>query len=267
MTNTQQILAKAVQLIRKRKMSITGTIQSFQWLNSKFQFQTDIVVKCRDAAFTPWGRSRHLALGEATFTDWQDKSGVLTGYSFEESGKKVSATFQGKRVWNCYDTTFEFDPTVTSTRYKIKRPSKNLVATADGFVVMDDATAAGGNGKAPAPQKEIRDLYSEKKERVFLLASHALDDIRSQNKTSVMAAEMFDYIAGLAGGEVDKYEVGKALSQLGVRRWGGRREKYDLTDHRVDLGTKDTEARGDALDHLFDPTRHPGVKELAGVLS
>ncbi len=183
---TQKLTAKSIQLIRKRKMSITATIQSFEWLNSRIQFQTDVIVKCREAAFTPWGRAKHLQLGEVGFTDWRDKSGVLTGYSYDESGKSIPITFQGKRFWDTYDTSYEFDPMDTSTKYTLKRPTKEiLLPGAEGY---DE----GGGGAAGGAYIRDRNFHSEKKNRIDVLVSHAVNDFREQGKFTVPGAEMFD---------------------------------------------------------------------------
>lgn len=222
MTTTQQILARAVQLIRKRRTSISGTIQSFNWLNSKFQFQTDIVCKCREAAFRPWGRAHNLGLGEVGFTDWIDKSGVMTGYTFEEMQKEYSLTHQSKRLWNCYDTAFEFDPLETSTRYTLKRPKKEIDLTGG------EVDGAGDNGVAPRPIIRDKNLHSERKNRVDVLVAHAVDDFREKQQLIVTKSEMFDYVNGLAGGEVDKQAIGAALSRMGVKRSGHEMSKYNL---------------------------------------
>lgn len=263
MTTTQQILAKAVQLIRKRKMSITGTIQAFEWLNSKFQFQTDIVVKCRDAAFTPWGKGRRLQLGEVSFTDWKDKSGVMTGYSYDESQKIVSVTFQGKRFWNCYDTTFEFDPMETSTRYTLKRPQKEIIMP--GAAGSDD-----NNSDAPrTPFIRDKNYHSERKNRIDVIVAQAVDDLRTQDKYLVKKGDMFEMVNSLAGSDVDHRDIGAALSRLGIKTYGSGLSKYNLTPseevHGVDIGTRSNKEEADgALDHLFDPSNHPGVKDLVG---
>jgi hypothetical protein len=269
MTTTQQILAKAIQLIRKRKMSIGGTIQSFQWLNSKFQFQTDIIVKCREAAFTPWGRERHLGMGEVSLTSWQDKSGVMTGYPYDERPTNHERPWQGERWWNCYDTTFEFDPMVTSTRYKMKRPTKTIIAGANGYEVVQPSSSSDPNENPQTP--DIRDgkIISDRKERIDVLVAQAVDDFRTRDEFIINTSEMFEHVNELVGQDVDKNVVGSALRKMGVRRYGTGGIKYNLypdeEKHGVDLGTKDQDAKDSALARLFDPTKHPGVRDLAGV--
>ncbi len=220
-TTTQRILSKAVQLIRKRKMSIHGTIQSFGWLNSKFQFQTDVICKCREAAFRPWGRERNLGLGEVGFTDWQDKSGVLTGYPFEELQREFSFTHQSKRFWNCYDTDFEFDPLETSTRYTLKRPKKEIVLPGS------DGSSRSDTGPQTPYIRDIK-MHSERKGRIDSLVADAVYDFREKGQFKVKTGEMFDFVNGLAGHEVDKAEIGAALKRMGIKKCGSGYSHYNL---------------------------------------
>ncbi len=251
MTTTQQILTKAVQLIRKRKMSISGTIQSFQWLNSKFQFQTDVIVKCREAAFSPWGRSRRLGLGEVGFTRWIDKSGILTGYTYEESAKEIPVTWQSKRFWDCYDTSYEFNPMETSTRYTLKRPQKEIV--------LPGAETDGNNeGVAPrAPYIRDKNYHSEKKNRIDVLVSHAVNDFRERQQLIVTKKDMFDFVNGLAGCEVDIKLVGTALSRMGIKTCGHNYSKYNLyPDEEI--------SQADDTPGFFNPTAKDKARSIAG---
>src|ERR1035437_5551985 len=121
-STTQKLLNKGMTQIRKKKLSITSTLQDFAWMNNRGEFQTDTIVKCRESAFTPWGKKQGVDLGEVGFLTFRDKSGISTGYAYEESGQEFQLVFQGKRFWDCYDTDLVFDPTESMTKYKIKGP-------------------------------------------------------------------------------------------------------------------------------------------------
>jgi hypothetical protein len=124
---TQKLMNKGLTQIRKKKLSIFCTLQDFGWLNGRAEFQTDIIAKCRESAFTPWGRKHGVDLGEVGFITLRDKSGIMTGYAYDETFKEYQTVFQGKRFWNYYDTNFIFDPIQSMTKYVIKKPEKEIV--------------------------------------------------------------------------------------------------------------------------------------------
>jgi len=115
-----KLLNAGVQVLRHRNLSMIVSVQSLNWLNARLQWQADIIVKCRDLAFTPWGRDKHLQPGEVMQTTWIDKSGILTGSSYEESFKTYPMQFFGKRYWNAYSTQHEFDIMEYKTKYRLK---------------------------------------------------------------------------------------------------------------------------------------------------
>jgi hypothetical protein len=128
-----------IQVMRHRNITFTSTIQSFDWLNARMQWQTDVIVKCRDLAFTPWGRSCNLNQGEVISTVWIDKSGVLTGYSYDETHRVYSLKFFGKRVWGHYDTQHEVDIMGMNTKYEVEREVKRIGR--DGLVINEQRIA------------------------------------------------------------------------------------------------------------------------------
>ena len=129
-----KLLNAGVQIIRHRNLSMIVSVQSLSWLNARLQWQADVIVKCRDLAFTPWGRSKHLLPGEVMQTNWIDKSGVLTGTSYEESFKTYPMQFFGKRYWNAYSTQHEFDIMDYKTKYKLKANVREISAVDDSEI-------------------------------------------------------------------------------------------------------------------------------------
>lgn len=115
-----KFLTAGVQLIRHRNLTLVLTIQSLEWLNSRLQWQSDIIIKCRDLAFSPWGREKKLAQGEVISTTFIDKSGVMTGYSFEETNKVYPMQFYGRRYWKAYLTQHEVDVVEQKTKRRVK---------------------------------------------------------------------------------------------------------------------------------------------------
>lgn len=120
MATLSKMLTAGIQVMRHRNLSLIATIQSLNWLNARLQWQADIIIKCRDLAFSTWGREQGLAAGEVASATWIDKSGIMTGTPYEENLKTYPLLFFGKRYWNCYETRHEFDIMDLKRKYKIK---------------------------------------------------------------------------------------------------------------------------------------------------
>ena len=125
-STVSKLLASGAQMFRHRNLSFFMTIQSLDWLNSRLQWQTDIIIKSRDLAFTPWGKSKHLELGEIAKTLWIDKSGIATGYSYEETGRYYPLLFFGKRYWGSYSTYQEHDIIASKQKYRLNLGVKEI---------------------------------------------------------------------------------------------------------------------------------------------
>lgn len=195
---TQKLLTAAFQLIRKRKMNIVASIQDFKWLNSRLQFQTDIVAKCREAAFSPWGRSQNLDLGEIGYLTWLDKSGVMTGYTSDESGQSVSNMFHGKQFWNCYDTYYQFDPMEAKTRYKLKLPTRDIIV-----------------GEKQNGVRNVT-ISSKKKDGEQVAIHHVIADLQEAGEFSIKSTDFWDKVSALLGHPANKTGGGHYLKTLGV---------------------------------------------------
>lgn len=191
---TQKLTNKAMTQIRKKKMSIVGTIQNMAWLNSRGQFQADIQITCREAAFSPFGRKMGLDLGECSFLSFRDLSGIMTGYRYDETWQTYNKTFWGRRFWNLYDTNYTFNPLTTKVRYKLKIPTKIIE------VGQDDTDSIGA-------------LKSTKYQREFVLVSQLVEDLRSQGVHKIKKGQFRDMVIQ-QGGPVSKYVIEKQLAEL-----------------------------------------------------
>lgn len=212
---TQKLMNKAITQIRKKKMNMMATLQDLDWLNSRGQFQADIHVKCREAAFSPWGRRLGLDLGEASFTSWMDLSGVMTGYQYKETGRDFRNTFWGKRFWNYYNTNFQFNPLEQQTKYKLKRKEKIIDLTGE----MPDDTDTEIVRTIPAG------LTSSRKNRDEVLLAQIVDDIRNSDVKKMKSTEFWQRAKekGVSGAPI---VLGRYVtSVLGVGK-NGRGDSY-----------------------------------------
>jgi hypothetical protein len=141
MSTVAKFLNAGVQVQRHRNISFYCTIQSLSWLNARLQFQADIIIKARDLAFAPWGKERGLQPGEVARTLWIDKSGILTGYTYEERPVVYDLQFFGKRYWNAYHTKHEFDIVESKTKYVVKKPVREIDLTGENPQDVTDKEA------------------------------------------------------------------------------------------------------------------------------
>ncbi len=256
MAFSQRMINKVIQLIRKRKMSFWGTIQAFEWLNNRLQWQTDRVITCKDAAFTPWGRERNLAFGEVIFLRAVDKSGRQTGTRFDDSGLVYKSTWPyGKLYWRCYNTDFEFDPLAGATKYRLKVPVREIE-------VGGEVSAQGG-GQYPNTQRIAKgpDFYLDVMSRVrehFLLRQRKVvptGEFWAAAEQFMPSGKLLDPAAGM-----------RALRSMGVEKDGPTRKPFFVLAAdagAVDLGSVEQQERAEAaMQHLFDEGNHPGVRDL-----
>lgn len=124
-----KLLTAGVQVLRHRNLTLVASIQSLEWLNARLQWQADVIIHCRDLSHTPWGKTENVLPGCVANTTWIDKSGIMTGYSYAETGQVYPMQFFGRRYWDAYDTHREIDILEQKTKYKIKMPKRVIEST------------------------------------------------------------------------------------------------------------------------------------------
>jgi len=141
----QKLLMAILRQIRKRHLSMTGSIQSMSWLNPRFIFHLDTTISCKDAAATVWGQDNNVDSGDMTFLKAKDMSGINTGNSYEETGQIFESRFKGKRIQQFYDTDQEFNPFEHMVRYTVKRKQKEINPFAKETEEQEEREATGIN--------------------------------------------------------------------------------------------------------------------------
>ena len=201
---TQKLTNAVITQIRKRELSLAATTQNFQWLNARAQFQTDTLINCREAAFTPWGRKFGLQMGHVSFLTLKDLSGVNTGYQYAENFRTYNTKLlHGERYWDKYDTNFQFDPMETKARYTIKRDAKTLVLGPGGYRVQSDGQLENMNSKQSNPDVP--------------LFSQIMEEFKEQGLGYVPTSEIWSRAHEL-GWEGDLGAGGTILQKLGFAR-------------------------------------------------
>jgi len=121
-----KLLVRGIKLMRHRNLSLWGTLQFIDELNARLYKQSDIVIQCRDLAFTPWGREKRLRTGEVSTATFIDKSGIMTGYPFAETHQVYPLQFFGKRYWHSYETKHEFNVMDSARKYRMKKEVREI---------------------------------------------------------------------------------------------------------------------------------------------
>jgi len=207
-----KLLTAGVQMFRHRNLSLYASIQSLNWLNSRLQWQADVIIKCRDLSFTPWGKEKHVQPGEVANTTWIDKSGIMTGASFEENGMFYPLQFYGKRYWGSYSTHHEFNIIEYKRKYKL-----NLEA-----VEITDA------GKVEKEGKDIEALHAA----IEYFSYKDADNPRAKQD------EFWDVAENL-GFKGHRNRAGIYLKSAGVRLTGaGEYKYYHFENARIPQGVE-----------------------------
>ena len=221
---SQKLTHSALTQVRKKKLSLGATVQDIDWINGRITFQADIQLTCREAAFTPFGNKLGLDLGVASFQKWRDLSGTQTGYMFKETGREFQQTFWGKHFWNCYDTNYQFDPTETRTRYKLKAPSK--IIQIGGGEEMRSGDLLPDN----VPDLPYKNTKSEKMNRDHVLLADLVQEFKDSGDNSMLTKD-FWHLAEERGLQGDKRSLGYYLNEtLGMERVG---LVYKLRSHNT----------------------------------
>jgi hypothetical protein len=233
---TQKLTNAVITQIRKRELSLSATTQNFQWLNARAQFQTDTLINCREAAFTPWGRKMGLQMGRISFLTLKDLSGVNTGYQYAENFRTYSTRLaHGERYWDKYDTNFQFDPTETKKKFTLKRDSTTITLGEHGYEIT--ARPDGSEG-----------MSSQSNNPAVAIFSHIMDEFREQGLGYVPPSEIWSR-AHEMGWNGALGSGGQILNRLGFAR---NKRNYIIKDN---IEQDDLNGRGNG-DGAPQPQKH-----------
>jgi hypothetical protein len=122
MTNKSRLFGWLGQQIRKRGLTIGYSVQDIKWIDGNWQYQTDIIVQCRDLYHTPWGREHGLGRGEEIHLAYWDKSGKKTGMQYQATGRPFyECNLYSKPVWDWYDSFAHIGMDEAFRRFEIAR--------------------------------------------------------------------------------------------------------------------------------------------------
>lgn len=94
-----------LQQLRHRQLDLVYSTQLDTFLDTRLRWQTDLYCICRDAALSPEGREYGAKVGNFTFLDVYDYSGVYNGYTYTRGDPTLwSGILWIKPFWHVYDT-------------------------------------------------------------------------------------------------------------------------------------------------------------------
>ena len=145
-----------------------------------------------------------FGLGEASYLQWKDISGIMTSYQYEETNRYYPTTFLGRDFWDCYNTNYQFDPMQTKMRYTLKVPRKTIELTSQGYSMQENS----------------RDSNREQNEYDRSLITNLVNELAGKGTKEISRGE-FWRLARERGFESTPSSIsvaGMLLSSLGVER-------------------------------------------------
>lgn len=200
MAQLPKLLVKGIKLMRHRNLSLICSLQFLDELNIRLYKQADIVIRMRDKVFTDWGRENRLRPGEVMQAVFIDKSGMMTGYAYDENHMAYPVDFLGKRYHHNYSTLHEFD--VLRPKYRVKQPVREVMT-------------------AEEAERQERDNQLFLSTLSYFLYEHPAEWVKSAD----FKAKLEEHGCGYT-----PQQMGSRLSTMGVklRRVGGL-PQYDLS--------------------------------------
>ena len=187
--------------IRKLNISIVGALQFFHYLNARIAIQVDLLAKCSDLEFTPWGRDHGVGKGVEAKVEYFDLSGCFSperksarnqAHPHMISGEpyKTEAVYT-KAFWEYFDSH-----KLTSLEQRFKK-----------FYIEKTVQKVGSNvGQGVGANSELRDYLAD----VFYQA--AQDGVEELKSSQVMDMVQRD------GFESNYTEIGDLLRRMGIAK-------------------------------------------------
>ena len=170
-SNKNLLLTYIIMQTRKRALSFFFTIQQPQWADNRLRFMSDIMIRSRDIAYTPWGFEKKINQGQYFSMVVEDWSGMLTGYRYQETGFTQTFCIWGVPVWgmyNSYDVVDVFDA-LTPVDLSLNRMRISTGPEGDGTdpffdKVNDHVAALQQAGIHDIVDKDLWDIMDIKRE-------------------------------------------------------------------------------------------------------
>jgi len=223
MTTANMLLNVLATQIGKKGITIIANTQDWFWLDDRWVYQTDIIVYCQDAAYTPWGREEELAEGYVTLVSVYNISGVLPGPQYKVSGQPFQQfRFNTRATW---DRRVNPSAPIFDT-YKIlgvNELMRRVVLDRTELHIGSESRVNGeimrGNIEDYVPRSSALDSIRQ-----------AIDGLRARGVTSIPGADLREILVN-AGYQGDPRGVGNYIARIpGVR---ARRDNYRGVQYEI----------------------------------
>lgn len=208
-SNANMLLNVLATQIGKKGITIIANCQDWFWLDAEWIYQTDILVYCQDAAFTPWGHEEHLPEGHMSIISVYNISGVLPGPQYKLTGQPFQRFhFPTRKMWD--KRVNPSAPLFDS--YKVlgveQMMSKVTIDRSEYHLSLDSR-------KGAFPQAQIEHYLPKSSALQFI--REAVDGLRARGVEEIPGSD-FREILYKAGYEGDPRGIGNYISRIpGVR--------------------------------------------------
>ncbi len=187
-TNRNRLLNLWIQQLRKNQDSLILCSQDFKLIDYEAQYQTDVIVYCKDASrrYPESGVKR----GGVVLMDVLDHSGQWTGYPYDERHKVYRKRLNSEYVWGTFNTYFQLDILAQLWRLEMQKQTYSL--------------ESGGAVKG----KQEEDTY-------LLVADALIQQAVSTGQDSIDSRQFFKELGAT---KAQKDEIGRRLVALGCSR-------------------------------------------------
>lgn len=122
--------------IRKKRVTVVGATQFFHYLNPRLNDQVDILIRCQDMRFTPWGIAKGIKRGREALLKSYDLSGAITGRSARHPSNShwVSGEPYDEELvftepyWHSFDTLCITNIQHRFISYQIKKEKREILS-------------------------------------------------------------------------------------------------------------------------------------------
>lgn len=180
-----------LQQIRKNQSSLIVCSQDFKLIDYEVQYQTDILIDCRDA-FRRYPNSG-VKRGGVVLMSLMDMSGQWTGYKYSEYPKVRRRRLNAEYLWGTFDTHYKID--ILEQMWRLQVEKETMVVS-------------GGNGGDDA---EVSDL-----ERVLYGANMAFRSVIESGGSFIACEELYRQAGAVT--QSQRQAIGKWLSAYGITR-------------------------------------------------
>ena len=207
-SNANMILNVLATQIRKKGITIIANAQDWFWLDDEWVFQTDVLITCKDLAFTMLGHEENISEGYSTLLEFYNISGVMHAPPYSETGRPYSkGTFNTRAMWD--KKINRQGPIFDSYRVMgVQEIMSKVVLHKEEIHLYADGAP---QGKPDFSEEDPRNFLPES--YAMNHVSTAIDHLKSQGINEIMADDFRTmlYDAGFQG---DPAMIGRYMSRL-----------------------------------------------------